>query len=194
MSEDRSFHVRPMTAPDADAVQRLWSHRFGGDDSTQENWIAAALRATHSAVGLVAVDQATGDVVGLSFLDVADAAFTRQYLGLAALDISLDLAEQNGIFHLSCVHPGWEGRGIGSTFYERRFTELASRNVSHAYGLAWHRPHTVDSRALFEKWDFTSLAVVERYYSRTGERPHCPDCDDACTCTASIYTRRVDDL
>lgn len=65
------------------------------------------------------------------------------------------------------------------------------RGVSHVFGMAWHRPHTVDSRVLLKKWDFTSFATVERYYSRTQQRPHGPDCEGECSCRASLYVRTV---
>ncbi len=191
MPQNSSYHLRRMAASDADAVQRLWSHRFGGDESTQSKWIEAALRPTHSAVGLVAIARSTRTLIGLSFLDVGDAAYTRRYLGLDTLPLRFPLADRNGIFHLSCVHADWEGRGIGSTFYQQRLATLADRDVPRAVGIAWHRSHSADSRRLFEKFDFTAAATVNRYYTRVGERPHCPDCDDVCTCTASLYARRM---
>lgn len=184
--------IRRLSRPDAGAVKQLWSDRFGGDPETQENWIEAALDPSHSAVGLVAKAPPTGAVVGLSFLDVGDRAYTRRYLSLDALDLHAPLADQNGVFHLSCVHSDWEGRGVGSAFYEHRLAVLRERSVSRMVGIAWHRPHTVDSRVLFEKYGFTRLATVERYYTRTGNRPHCPSCDGPCTCTASLFSRTIE--
>jgi GNAT superfamily N-acetyltransferase len=181
-----------MAASDTDVVRRLWGARFGGDSATQENWIEAALTPSHTARGLVAVAPATDAVVGFSFLEVGSPPYTRRYLSLDALDLDPPLAARNGLFHLSCVHPEWEGRGVGSAFYERRLALLAEEDVPRAFGIAWHRPHTVDSRVLFEKHGFTCLATVERYYDRFEERPHCPDCDGPCTCTASLYTRALE--
>jgi predicted N-acetyltransferase YhbS len=181
--------IRSLRRKDARAVKRLWSERFGGDPATQQHWIDAALDNGHSAAGFVAVHES--EVVGTAFMDVGSRAYTRQYLGLDVLDLEPPLADQNGIFHLSCVREDMEGRGIGSAFYERRLNELASRSVLRAYGISWHRPHTVDSRALFEKYGFTSVATIDHYYCRTDERPHCPHCEDNCTCTASLYTRSI---
>jgi GNAT superfamily N-acetyltransferase len=130
-------------------------------------------------------------LVGASFLDVGGRTYTRQYLGLDTLDLRAPLADRNGLLHLSCVRKDWEGRGIGSAFYEHRLAVLAERDVPHAFGIAWHRPHAVDSRCLFDKFGFSRLATVNRYYARTGGRPHCPDCPDECTCTASLYARPV---
>jgi len=177
---------------DADAVRRLWSDRFGGPSSIQQKWVGAVLDASHSAVGLVAVAPATGTVVGLSLLDVGDRAYTRRYLGLDALDLGPPLADRNGLFHLSCVHADWEGHGIGTNFYERRLAILRERGVPRAFGIAWHRLHTVDSRVLFEQHGFTRFATAERYYERTGGRSDCPDCGTPCTCTASLHARRLD--
>jgi len=188
MANDRPFDLRPMTTSDAAAVKRLWSRRFGGDDSTQERWIEAALRPSHSAVGLVATPHATDDVVGLSFLDIGDAAFARQYLGLDVLSLALPLADRNAIFHLTCVNSDWEGLGIGAAFFDRRLDIVADRDVPRTFGIAWHRPHIVDSRVLFEKYEFAAVATIDRYYGRVGGRPHCPDCDGPCSCTASIYS------
>jgi len=180
-----------MAAGDADTVRNLWSTRFGGVPSTQRDWIGAALDNAHSAVGLVAAAPATGAVVGLSLLDVGSRAYTRRYLGVDALGLDLPLAARNGLFHLSCVHRDWEGHGIGSRFYEHRLAILRKRAVPRAFGIAWHRPHTVDSRVLFETHGFTALASAQRYYARTTPRPHCPDCDGSCSCTASLYARSL---
>jgi GNAT superfamily N-acetyltransferase len=183
------YTIRPLAPADAAPVQQLWTDRFGGVPATQENWIEAALDPSHSAAGLVAVASPDDTVVGLSFLDVGDRTYTRRYLGLDVLDLTVPLADANGIFHLSCVQEDWEGRGVGSAFYERRLAMLGRRNVSRTFGIAWHRPAPVDSRALFEKYGFTRLATVDRYYARTGERPNCPACPESCTCTASLYGR-----
>jgi len=192
MSEAASFSVRPLTRSDSEAVRRLWTSRFGGEPSTQQNWIDAALKPAHTALGLVAVASRADTIVGMSFLDVGSRAYTRRYLGLDALDLDLSLAERNGLFHLSCVQVAWEGCGIGAAFYERRLAVLAGRNVPRAFGIAWHRPAVpVDSRVLFEKYAFTRLATVGRFYSRTGTRPTCPVCSGACRCTASLYGRSV---
>lgn len=187
--DSASFVLRPLRSPDTNAVRHLWTKRFGGDESTQTNWIDAALAPSHSAAGFVAVAVPDDQVVGVSFLEVGGRAYTREYLGLTALDATVPLSNQNGLFHLSCVRRDWEGRGIGSAFYERRLAVLKKRDVAHAFGIAWHRPSRPDSRALFEKYDFTRLVTVEHYYARTGTRPHCPLCSETCTCTASLYGR-----
>lgn len=192
MPDESPFTLRPMKPADTDVAQRLWTTRFGGARSTQEHWIEAALDPRHSATGFVAVSSSNEAVVGISFLEVGTPDYTRQYLGLDVLDLNLPLADENGLFHLSCVRADWEGRGIGSAFYDRRLDVLAERSVPRAFGIAWHRPHAVDSRVLFEKYDFTRLATVERYYARTGSRKHCPACKGVCTCTASLYTRTID--
>lgn len=193
MSTDVSFFLRPMYASDTAAVKALWADRFGEKASTQENWINAALSATHSVAGFVAMNQAEDEILGVSFLEVGDREYTEQYLGLDTLDVSVPLRDENGIFHLSCVRKAAEGCGIGSALYERRLRELEHRDVSHVVGIAWHRSDTVDSRVLFEKYDFTRHATIDDYYERVGQRPHCPDCGDTCTCTASLYCRNLVD-
>lgn len=189
---EATFTLRRMDAIDRAGVRTLWDDRFGGDRSTQDNWMDAALDPSRSAVGIVATAPPNESVVGFSFLDVGDPAYTRRYLGLDTLDVTAPLAGRNGIFHLSCVNPDWERRGIASRFYERRLAVLRRRDVSRAFGIAWHRPHTVDSRVLFEKFGFEPWATVERYYARTGGRSGCPDCGGECTCTASLYGRTID--
>lgn len=180
-----------MYASDTAAVKTLWSERFGEKPSTQENWINAALSATHSVAGFVAVNQSEDEILGVSFLEVGNREYTEQYLGLDTLGVSAPLHDQNGIFHLSCVKTAVEGCGIGSAFYERRLRELEHRKVPHVVGIAWHRPHRVDSCVLFEKYDFTCQATIQNYYERVGRRPHCPDCEEYCTCTASLYCRTI---
>lgn len=180
-----------MTHADAEPVQHLWTSRFGGRPSTQKNWIHAALTPSHSATGFVATARSSGEFVGFSFLEVGSRTYTSQYLGLDTLNLAPPLEDQNGLFHLSCVQKDWEGCGIGSAFYDRRLDMLADRGVPQAFGIAWHRPHTVDSRVLFEKWGFTSFATVERYYARTGGRANCPDCGGSCSCTASLYVQKL---
>ena len=191
MPDAAPFTLRPLERSDAAPVRRLWSERFGGDPSTQTNWIAAALTPSHTAAGFVAAASPDDEIVGGSFLDIGSCDYTRGYLGLDVLDLHVPLADRNGIFHLSCVRADWEGRGVGSAFYERRLAELAARAVPRVFGIAWHRPTGADSRALFEKYEFTQLATVERYYSRTDTRLHCPVCTGACTCSASLYGRSV---
>jgi predicted N-acetyltransferase YhbS len=188
MSTAKTVSIRPLRRTDVAVVERLWADRFGGDSSTRQKWIAAALDPAHSAAGLVAVGP-DDHVVGTAFLDVGNREYTRQYLGLDTLDLHVPLAFQNGLFHFCCVRADWEGRGVGSAFYERRLEELAARNVPHTFGVAWHRPAAPDSRALFEKYGFTPLASVDRYYARIGRRSACPLCEDACTCDASLYGR-----
>lgn len=184
--------LRPMTPDDREDVQSLWTRRFGGRPSTQENWIDAAVEPTHSVTGFVATTHLGRAVVGFSLLDVGGRDYTHQYLGLDSLPADPPLEARNGLFHLSCVRKDWQECGIGSAFYERRLEELRNREVRRAFGIAWHRPHTVDSRVLFEKWKFTSFATVEQYYARTGGRPRCPDCNGDCICTASLYMRTVE--
>ena len=188
MSTAEPFSIRPLRRPDATPVQRLWATRFGGDPSTRQKWIAAALDPSHSAAGFVAVGPDDG-VVGTAFLDVGDSDYTRQYLGLDTLDLDVRLASRNGLFHFCCVQSDWEGRGVGSAFYERRLERLTGQGVPRAFGVAWHRPSAPDSRALFEKYGFTRLMSVDRYYARVGRRPQCPVCGDECTCDASLYGR-----
>ena len=188
MPTAETVSIRPLRRADVAVVEGLWADRFGGDPSTRQKWIAAALDPAHSAAGFVAVGP-DDHVVGTAFLDVGNREYTRRYLGLDTLDLHVPLASQNGLFHFCCVRADWEGRGVGSAFYERRLEELAARNVPHAFGVAWHRPAAVDSRALFEKYGFTPLASVDRYYARIGRRSECPLCEDTCTCDASLYGR-----
>lgn len=191
MTAASEYTLRPMTLDDGSSVRQIWDRRFGAPEATQNNWIDAAVDPTHSVEGLVAVEQRSEIVLGFSFLEVGSRTYTRQYLGLETLDIDVPVADQNGIFHLSCVRADREGEGIGSAFYARRLDMLADSDISTAFGIAWHRPQTVDSRALFEKYDFTQLASIKQYYARTGGRPHCPDCEGPCTCSASLYCRRA---
>lgn len=189
MSSTAAFHLRPMTPDDAGAVRQLWAHRFGGAPATRQKWIDAVLDPDHTATARIATARADLSVVGFGMLEVGSRAYTRRYLGLDALDLSAPLADRNGLFHLCCVREAWEGRGVGSALHARRLRLLAERDVVQAFGIAWHRPHTVDSRVLFEKHDFTALATVDQYYARTTPRSKCPDCGGPCTCTASLYTR-----
>lgn len=191
MPNTTTFTLRPLAPTDTSAVQRLWSDRFGGAAATQHNWIEAALNSSRTTVGIVAVAPPGDVIVGASFLETGGRAYTREYLGLDTLDLQVPLADRNGLFHLSCVRADWEGRGIGSTFYEHRLAVLADRDVPRAFGIAWHRSAPVDSRVLFENHDFTQLTTAERYYSRTGTRPNCPACTGRCTCTASLYGRTI---
>ena len=180
-----------MRPDDTEAVRRLWDARFGGRASTQSNWLGAALADGPSAAAFVAAHRPDDAVLGFSLLDVGDRAYTRRYLGLDTLGLEAPLADRNGVFHLSCVRPAWEGRGLGTAFYERRLAELDRRDVPRAVGVAWHRPGRVDSRVLFDAHDFARLGTVDRYYGRVGPRPYCPDCNDDCVCTASLYGRSL---
>lgn len=188
---DADWSLRSLVAADADAVRRLWDRRFGGEATTQTRWIEAALDPDHTATATVVSPLETDRVVAFGLLEVGDPAYTRRYLSLDALGLEPTLASRNGILHMYCVHREWEGRGIGTALYAHHLRDLATRNVPRALGLAWHRPHTTDSRVLFEKHSFRCLATIDCYYSRFEQRSRCPDCGGACSCTASLYTRRV---
>ena len=185
------YTLRPMAGSDADAVRTLWKSRFGGDAGTRASWVDAVLDPDRSAIGTVAVPHGNGPVVAFGILEIGDDTYTRQYLSLHPLDLDPPLASQNGILHMYCVRSDWEGQGLGTALYTRHLQDLAEREIPRAFGIAWHRLHTVDSRALFEKHRFRSLATVERYYERFEKRLKCPDCGANCTCTASLYTRKV---
>lgn len=190
MPRDVECTIRPLEQRHWAAVRALWSARFGAKRATQENWFEAVAADDRPAVGLVAEAPPADEIVGFSFLDIAGRSHTVDYLGLDVLGLTPPLSNRNGIFHLSCVRAEWEGRGIGSAFYERRLDILSERDVFRAFGISWHRPDAShDSRALFEKWGFEAFATVENYYRRTEEREHCPLCEGNCTCTASLYLR-----
>lgn len=191
MSLPPAVALRSLQPEDTGVVRRLWDARFGGAASTQMQWLEAALAPGPSVAAFVATRRSDDEVLGFSLLDVGDRAYTRHYLGLDVLDLEVPLADRNGVFHLSCVRPAWEGRGLGTAFYKRRLAELDRRHVPRAVGVAWHRPDRGDSRVLFDAHDFSRLATVDRFYSRTGRRPHCPACDGACTCTASLHVRSL---
>jgi GNAT superfamily N-acetyltransferase len=185
------YRLRPLAPADTHPARVLWRRRFGGDPETQQRWMEAALAPDRPVTATVAVPAATDAVVGVGLLDVAGPAHTRRYLSLDALDLGPPLAPRNGLFHVYCVRSDWEGRGIGTALYRRHLRHLRTEGVRRAFGISWHRPHTIDSRVLFEKCEFVRLAMVERYYERFSERPHCPDCDGACTCDASLHARTI---
>lgn len=185
------FRLRPMQRADTEAVRRLWARRFGGDPDTRQKWIDAVLDPDRTATAYVAEASTTPTIVGVGVLEVGRRDYARDYLGVDALGLDVSLAHRNGFFHLCCVRADWEGRSVGSALHVRRLRALAERPVPRVFGVAWHRPHTVDSRALFDKHGFTALATVPRYYARTTPRPHCPDCDGFCTCTATLCGRSV---
>jgi len=180
-----------MRAADTDEVRCLWARRFGGDPETRRTWLDVILDPGHTATAFVAEAAEAPTVVGMGVLEVGRRGYARQYLGVDALDLDVSLAARNGFFHLCCVRADWEGRGVGSALHARRLRALAERRVPRVFGVAWHRPHTVDSRVLFDKHGFTALATVPRYYARTTPRLHCPDCGGFCTCTATLYGRPV---
>jgi len=178
-----------MQPSDAERVRTLWASRFGGAPATRQKWIDAVRAPTRSAEASVAVSDATATVVGFGILEVGGRAYTRRYLGLDVLDVDAPLADRNGLFHMCCVAVDWEHRGIGSALHARRLHRLQERGGGRAFGIAWHRAHTVDSRVLFEKHGFSPLATIDRYYARTTPRPWCPDCQGPCRCAATLYAR-----
>jgi ribosomal protein S18 acetylase RimI-like enzyme len=191
VTPDTPWSLRPLAASDADAVQRLWNRRFGGDAARQRRWIEAALNPDHTATAAVASPSNSSTVVAFGLLEVGGVAYTRRYLSLDSLGLEPSLAPQNGLLHMYCVRREWSGWGIGTALYAHHLQDLSTRDVPRAFGIAWHRPHTTDSRALFEKYSFRCLSTVEAYYGRFERRHHCPDCGGRCSCTASLYARSV---
>jgi len=191
MPDSSTFHLRPIQSRDVDPINTLWKTRFGGNATTRQKWINAALDPTRSAEALVAAAADTQAVVGFGILEVGDQDYTRHYLGLDALDLDAPLADRNGLFHMCCVDTEWEGQGVGTALHDQRLQQLRKQDVSRAFGIAWHRSDAVDSRVLFEKHDFDVVATVDQYYKRTTPRPDCPDCDGPCSCSATLYVRRL---
>jgi ribosomal protein S18 acetylase RimI-like enzyme len=189
--------LRPLTAGDAASVYHLWATRFGGRPGRIHHWIDTALNPQTETTGHVAVPtrgEAAGLVVGFGVLEIGSRSYARDYLGGSDLPLRLDLADSNGIFHMYGVDRDWEHRGIATRLYRRHLAHLRSKRVRRAFGVSWHRPQRegADSRAVFEKTGFRPVATVEEFYARTSPRTGCPDCGDACGCTASIYAIRLD--
>lgn len=186
-ASEAAFHLRDLEDSDFDAVKALWHRRFGGKDETMDNWLNATQKPKWTATGHVAV--ANGAVVGFGLVEIGSHDYTARYLGVEPLDLNVPLDDRNGILHMYAVEEAWEGRGVGTALYARHLEHLVEHDVPHAYGVSWHRPHRngADSRALFEKFGFDRVGAFERYYARSGERLHCPDCEGDCQCTASIY-------
>lgn len=198
--DDTAYTLRSMHPDDVETVRQLWHDGFGGAEDTMTNWLDAVFQSRFRVVGTVAVagdgSAATEDqnVVGFGLLDVATQEHSRKYLGLDDLDVDADLADLNGILHMYCVDPSWRGRGIATGLFAAHLRHLVDKDVPRAFGISWHRDDHPDSRTIFDKFGFTSLGAYERFYDRTGERQHCPDCGGYCTCTASIYALTLDDV
>lgn len=180
--------IRPFCDDDLSVVRALWHTHFGASDRIVDSWIDAVCNDRYAARGWVAV--AHDAVVGFVITDVGDRAHSRSYLGLDALNVTLNLPSPSGIIHMCVVDAAWRGQGIGSALYARSLSDFHARGVASVVGVSWHRDGSPDSRALFEAHGFSCVATVPRYYSRASERLHCPDCSGSCTCTASIYHRQ----
>jgi len=188
-----SFRLRPYDADaDAPAVRALWTSRFGAALPVLGRWLGAAGAPDGSVRCFVAVAATpTARVVGVGVLAVGGAAYVRSALGLDVVDAEVALAARVGLFHLCAVHPAREGRGVATALFDRRLHALRETGVSQAVGVAWHRSRHRDSRPLFARFGFEPVTTVPRFYQRVGDRLDCPDCGDACQCTATLYSRTL---
>jgi ribosomal protein S18 acetylase RimI-like enzyme len=181
---------------DRAAIQDLWLERFGGTRETVTRWVDAAFDDRYRTEVHVAGPGEGGlsRVVGFGMFEVGDRPYTRDYLGLEAIEATVDLAPRNGIMHMYCVRRDWEGRGVATGLYARHLARFATAGLRRAVGISWERSgqQVPGSRFLFEKFGFERHGPFDRFYERVGGRENCPDCGGRCSCPASVYTKRLE--
>jgi ribosomal protein S18 acetylase RimI-like enzyme len=114
-------------------------------------------------------------ISGMGIIQVLDGSRVENHL-VVATD-GYPLGEVNGVLRAGVVHEVWEDRGIGTELMRLRVAFIGeAHNCNAVFGVAWCRPHTADSSALFEKFGFERLDTAERYYRKTGgTRECCPN-------------------
>lgn len=182
--------IIPMEAQHVPRVKTLWKTRFGADDEMMENWIEDVLAEGQPTEGFVASDG--GNVLGFGIAAVSGPDYVEEYLNHP--EVSADAWPKTGILHILCVDKDHESRGIGSRLVEARLRWLVGvENVDGVLGVSWNRENHRDSRPLFRKYGFAATAHADDFYKRAfGEVP-CVDCDDICTCGATVFVRSFEE-
>jgi len=177
--------IIPMHESHTDEVRDLWRRRFGADEQIMEQWVAdGCIEVEEPTQGFVAVDRTK--VVAFGIATVAGAEYVREYL---SVDVDVDPWEPTGVLHILVTHEDYEGRGLGSELVTTRLKWIQSTGADGVIGVSWHREDHRDSRPLFEKFGFEAVATIEEYYTHLEGYVECVDCEESCTCDATIYRR-----
>jgi len=167
-------------------VSKLCARRTGFE---QGNTLDLLFDDDHAVYGVLAID--VERIVGVGIVQVFHRSGAADYLSVDTE--GYPIGEANAVLHVGVVHEDWEDRGLGTELMRIRLDFIReAHDPDAAFGVAWLRPHTVDSSALFEKFGFDRLDTVAEYYRGSRGEHGCPDCGRPCTCTAAIYGMAFD--
>lgn len=175
------WDLRRGDTADREALLALWAARFG-DRQELTRWLDDALGDDEAAVAFVA-DGGDGPV-GFAIVTLLEAQAARGYVrGLYPVDA---FPERTAVIHALAVEEAHGDRAMGSALTEACI-DWATDRAPMLLTVIWRREDHVDASVLTARYDIEEVLRIKGYY--LDRREHCPDCEDTCTCDATVHVR-----
>ncbi|MEO7002382.1 MAG: GNAT family N-acetyltransferase [Ktedonobacterales bacterium] len=147
---------------------------------------------------LVAIEPATGSVIGVLTIEIVGAeALQASFLGsydLVCADVAIRLLrpDSTGLIKSISVSPAYRGRGVASQLIERGLAELAAHGAEHTYSLAWtSKRDGCPLCGVLTAAGFRAVRRIERFWynDSIANGYICPADDNPCECAVQVMLR-----
>jgi ribosomal protein S18 acetylase RimI-like enzyme len=176
-----------MARADVEQVREVWRDRWGEFGDDDDEWLHTSLDSDEATKTFVAVDG--GRVLGFVTVTIGGPDYVGGYFEAASMSEHAVDDDRNGVIHMLCVRAGSEGEGLGTRLLNVGQLSLTNAACERLFAVSWRRESHRDSHTLFERAGFEPVATIEHHYR--GHRDNCPDCDEACECSATFYVRNT---
>lgn len=177
------WSLRTATAADRPAVTTIWAQSFGAVEADDDCLSMAFGDAPATCV--VATDP-DDQVVGFIVVALVDQVFLREYLDDHPVTDSLPARVT--VIHMLGVDPEWRSTGVATGLVQCSMNWATGRAPMMVVVL-WRRENHVDSSELTRKFDYEEVCTLDGYYDG---REECPDCQETCTCDATVHVKDLD--
>jgi ribosomal protein S18 acetylase RimI-like enzyme len=185
---DEKWGVEQCKEKHWNGVKRIWENRINTSKEHVIVWLRKAVQDDNQ-VNAGVVTNENDNVVGFGFYAVGNDEWMEPYLQNAELYNAIK--HGYGMIETVAVKEEVENNGIASEILAYELEMLREQSVEYAYSVSWNREHTVDSRVLFDKFEFSAVSTVEDYYQKLPDTVTCIDCTGKCTCEATIYKKKL---